>query len=90
MVVLRRVIPNICEAEVTGQEAGLVLLRIACDDRVFSTSQANISNVYGFMAKSLKQGLGRTREVGVDQKAHERSQPMGSGWWVSCSTSSSA
>ena len=54
--------------------------------RVFSPPQANISNVYGFMAKSLKQGLGRTREVGVDQKAHERSQPMGSGWWVSCST----
>src|SRR3989338_6176175 len=85
-----RIVQYVRKAEVTRQETGLVILGVTRDDRVFCVPQADVSNVYGFVAEFLQQDLGGTREVGVDQKAHGGNQPIGSGWWVSCSTSSSA
>lgn len=65
-----RVVADVREAKIAGQQARVVVLRVAGNGRIFGVSQADISHVKRFMPVLFQQGLDGTRQVGINQETH--------------------
>ena len=69
-VLLWRIISNVSEIQISGQQSGLSRLSMCCDFTIRCGTESNISRELCFMAKTNDELNDRTRKVCVDQEAH--------------------
>jgi hypothetical protein len=69
-VVLGRVIANVGEVQISGQQNGLSRLSMRCDGAIRSGAESNVSRELCFMAEADDELNDRARQVCVDQETH--------------------
>lgn len=69
---VRRTVPNVRKAKITGEQGGLSFHRAAGDGGIFGLPKPDVPHIRRLVAVPFEQRLGGAGQVGVNDEAHGR------------------